>query len=298
MYSGEYWMRRTNSFMKREAKELSSNGQPYLDNCLSCKKKKRRTVMKKSILACVAAGLLLICGSVAMAGVNPGTGIKQTSHDLSSGGVGAAYVGAGTADNLDRICIYCHAPHHAIPAADATTLGLTYYPLWNHKVTTETYDMYSNGTDVPNDIASQLNADVSGQPGGVSRLCLSCHDGSLAISEYGYDPSSTKGMTKAAGGDAVSGRFLIGSASMSSLKNHHPIGFDYEAVAAVDDEINPTDSSLLGANVYGLTINDLLWGGKMECSSCHDVHNTKNEGSKFTWVQDTRSNLCLTCHNK
>jgi predicted CXXCH cytochrome family protein len=36
----------------------------------------------------------------------------------------------------------------------------------------------------------------------------------------------------------------------------------------------------------------------MECASCHDVHNTKNTGDTFTWVQDTNSNLCLSCHKK
>jgi len=251
--------------------------------------------MKKSILACVAIGLVLTFGSIAMAGINPGTGISQTSHDLSSGGVGAAYVGAGTADNLDRICIYCHAPHHTIDAATAAANSVTYFPLWNHAITTvATYQTYTDGSDTPNGIQHQLNASLSPTLGSVSKLCLSCHDGSLAISAYGYAPSSTLGNTA---GTKIAGRFKLGGGTQD-LRNHHPIGFNYDAVAAIDDEINPSTSGLLGANTYGLTIGDLLWNGKMECSTCHDVHNTKNEGSKFTWVQDTRSNLCLTCHNK
>ena len=59
----------------------------------------------------------------------------------------------------------------------------------------------------------------------------------------------------------------------------------------------PTND-LLGANINGLTIGDLLWNGRMECSTCHDVHNTKNEGIKFTLVKDTQSNFCFTCHMK
>ena len=47
-----------------------------------------------------------------------------------------------------------------------------------------------------------------------------------------------------------------------------------------------------------LTIGEVLWNGKMECSSCHDVHNTKNSGSKFTWTEDTNSALCLTCQSR
>jgi predicted CXXCH cytochrome family protein len=253
--------------------------------------------MKKYILVCVAIGLVLSFGAIAMAGTNPGTGIRGTSHDLSTGGVGAAYVGAGAADNLDRVCIYCHAPHHAIDGATAAANNVTYFPLWNHAITTvATYQTYTNGTDTPTGISHQLNATLATSLGSVSKLCLSCHDGSLAISAYGYAPSSTLGSTTGTKFTAGS-RFLIGGGTQD-LRNHHPIGFDYDAVAAIDDEINPSDSSLLGANSYGLVISDLLWNGKVECSSCHDVHNTKNEGSKFTWVQDTSSNLCLTCHNK
>jgi predicted CXXCH cytochrome family protein len=228
-----------------------------------------------------------------MAGVNPGTGIKQTSHDLSSGGVGAAYDAGTAADpTLDRVCIYCHAPHHSKKFTD--TDAVSYMPLWNHAVSTiSSFETYTNGTDTPNGLQHSLNAaDTMTQPGSVSKLCLSCHDGSVAISTYGFSPSGTT----YTGNVMASGRIGIGL--NGDLKNHHPIGFVYDDVAAKDDEIAPSDSSLLGANVWGLTIGDLMWGGKMECSSCHDVHNTKNEGSKFTWVQDTRSNLCLTCHLK
>jgi predicted CXXCH cytochrome family protein len=98
----------------------------------------------------------------------------------------------------------------------------------------------------------------------------------------------------------ASGSILIGGGT-GDLQNHHPIGFDYGEVAAVDTEIKDPTSELLGgtgSNPNGLTINDLLWGGKVECSSCHDVHNTKNTGMKFVWVEDTQSNLCLSCHAK
>jgi predicted CXXCH cytochrome family protein len=46
------------------------------------------------------------------------------------------------------------------------------------------------------------------------------------------------------------------------------------------------------------TIGDLLWAGQMECTTCHDVHNTKNEGEKFLWASDENSDLCMTCHLK
>ena len=262
--------------------------------------------MKRSIMICLAIGLTLAMASVAMAGLAAGTGISGTKHDLSTGGQSHAY--AAATDTKDRICIYCHTPHHAAQAADFTGAANTadkYFPLWNHDITTQTYATYTNGSQ-PNSTQQQANSLEAGALqaiGSVSRLCLSCHDGSVAVSAYGnFGNNPSKGdNTQSMVGGGATGRDAnrIGyDGAAYSLANHHPIGFDYAYVVAQDDEINPPDTTLLGANTYGLTINDLLWNGRMECSSCHDVHNTKNEGSKFTWVEDTQSHLCLTCHNK
>jgi len=261
--------------------------------------------MKKQIIVglFLTLGVLLLASSMVFAGINPGTGIKQTSHDLSTAtGRGNAWQAGVQADPaLDRICIYCHAPHHTLKAEDAKAADINYYPLWNHKITTMTYTPYQNTdpTDpsTPNNIQHQLNANL-GQPGGVSKLCLSCHDGSVAVNEYGYYNASSQNH---AGGvttkDVAGGRFAIGADGI--LQNHHPIGFDYTQAALADDELYDANTrQFLGNNPYGLYINDVLWGGKMECTSCHDVHNTKNTGKKFVWVDDTNSNFCLSCHKK
>jgi len=243
--------------------------------------------MKRSILAVLAIGVLLSLGTVVMAGTNPGTGIKGTAHDMSSGGLGAAY--GNDVGGLDRICVYCHTPHHA----NATITD--YSPLWNHNYSTiSTYQTYTDTTDgdVPGSTQHQLNATI-GQPGSVSKLCLGCHDGSVAVAAYGNFVAINP--THNNSGATVAGtQYQIGAGG--NLSNHHPIGFDYNAVALVDDEIAPSSTAL--TNGSGMLISDLLWGSKMECSSCHDVHNTKNTGTKFTWVQDTQSALCLTCHIK
>ena len=255
--------------------------------------------MKKSIsILLLLLGILLLVSSMVMAGANPGTGIKSTSHDLSSAtGRGGAWDAGTAADpTLDRICIYCHAPHHTIKSADAATAGLTYFPLWNHDLTSLTYTLYTdNNSDVPNNISHQLNATLT-QPGSISKLCLSCHDGSVAVSSYGNFNSGIAGSKHTGSVTTTGTRFAIGEAG--DLSNHHPIGFDYNEVAAIDDEIRDSGNALLGNNPYGLTIDDLLYGGKMECASCHDVHNTKNTGTKFTWVADTNSDLCFSCHLK
>jgi predicted CXXCH cytochrome family protein len=260
--------------------------------------------MKKQtvILLFLILGILTAV-SVVMAGVTPGTGILETSHDLSSAtGIGTRYDAGVMADPvLDRVCIYCHAPHHTITTDEAAEMDIDYYPLWNHDITTfEAWTPYEN-TDpadpvIPDNVQHQLNAEL-GDPGGVSKLCLSCHDGSVAISSYGHFENKVSSSQHDGTVFATSnGRILIGA--LGNLQNHHPIGFDYDKVAESDDEIRDVTSTLLGNNPYGLSIEDLLWQRSMECTSCHDVHNTKNTGLKFLWVEDTNSNLCFSCHKK
>ena len=263
--------------------------------------KKGDRVMKKSILVTLAIGLTLAFSTVAMAGVAAGTGIRATKHDLSS--LGASSTWGASEDTKDRICIYCHAPHNSLNPTTGADAAFDYLPLWNHAVTTNVnnFVMYSNGSYVPGLIDHQFNgADSIGQPGGVSLLCLSCHDGSVGVNTYGFAPSTAVGGLTPKN---MAGTALIGSTG--DLSNHHPIGFNYDDVAAVDQEIRLSTVALPNDALYGVkaggpvTIADLLSAdGKMECISCHDVHNTKNGGSKFTWVDDQGSRLCFTCHVK
>ena len=268
-------------------------------------RKESESAMRKRMTTAVALiGAVLASAAVAFAGLNPGTGILQTSHDLSSAtGKGALYDAGVSADSQDRVCIYCHAPHHTITTAEAAAADITYYPLWNHDITTiASWTPYQN-TDpanevIPDNVQHQLNAEL-GDPGSISMLCLSCHDASVAVSSYGNfaggaASSSHTGTVPITA--TLNGRFGIGVGG--NLQNHHPIGFDYDEVALADDEIRDSSSELRGDNPYGLLISDLLWGGRIECSSCHDVHNTKNTGSKFLWVADTHSDLCFSCHAK
>lgn len=260
--------------------------------------------MKKQIVILLFLMLVLLTAvSLVMAGNLPGTGIKSTSHDLSSAtGFGAGYDAGIMADApLDRICIYCHAPHHTMTTDEAQIWEIDYYPLWNHAITTTTVWIPYQNTDpgnpvIPDDVQHQLNAEL-GDPASVSKLCLSCHDGSVAISTYGhFDNEAASSKHTGSVTASKNPRILIGLNGY--LQNHHPIGFNYDDVAAADNEIRDPSSALLGNNPYGLTVEDVLWGRSIECSSCHDVHNTKNTGKKFLRVEDDHSNLCFSCHKK
>jgi predicted CXXCH cytochrome family protein len=209
----------------------------------------RRNAMRRlnRILVTTAAIVVLVGLPVAA-----WAGISGTAHDLS------ASAGGG------QICVVCHTPHNAIEP----TAG----PLWDHTLTAVTdYGAYTSDT---------LTAtDVDGDPGSTSLLCLSCHDGTVAVDAFG--------------GAAGSGNIGTGAANLGTdLTDDHPIGFTYSTTLATTDGglIDPT--TLTDIELFGASDDQL------ECASCHEVHDNAN--SPFLRVSNTTpaSGLCLTCHIK
>ncbi|HED10904.1 MAG TPA: cytochrome C [Caldithrix abyssi] len=169
-------------------------------------------------------------------------------------------------NNSGEICIVCHTPHNA----DVT---VTDAPLWNHEVTTATFTLYSSAT---------LDAAV-GQPDGSSKLCLSCHDGTVAVDNFG-------GRTN--GNEFVSGDELIGT----DLSDDHPVSFVYDATLASTDG-GLYDPTTTNSGLGGTIDDDLLIGNKVQCASCHDVHNGSGVADLLR-KSNAQSAFCLTCHNK
>jgi predicted CXXCH cytochrome family protein len=122
-----------------------------------------------------------------------------------------------------------------------------------------------------------------GQPDGSSKLCLSCHDGTVALENFGGVTTGTTEIT----GDALMG---------TDLSNDHPVSFTYNtALATADGELEDPSTGLSGLG--GTIDDDMLISGKMQCSSCHDVHNTA--GINYMLLKsNSASALCLTCHIK
>ncbi len=185
--------------------------------------------------------------------------------------VGSAHDFSGLSSK-QQVCVFCHTPHRA----DASVVDA---PLWNHQVTNRTYQLYDSPT---------MDA-IPDQPTGASRLCLSCHDGSVAIDSFG-------GRT----GTIYMNPPLAIGADPEELSNDHPISFVYDdALAAQDGELFPPSSTPSGLG--GSIQKDLLFNGRMECSSCHDVHNGASAAAvnhKLLLITETQSRLCLTCHDK
>ncbi len=215
------------------------------------------------------------------AGMPPGSGIVDSKHDMT------AYIDShgGVSDAQQRVCAYCHTPHHALEDLD-----YDYLPLWSHELTQEVFIDYDSPTyDGANYMALNNFFDSLTGP---SRLCMSCHDGAVAIDSYYGATGVVPG-----GGDAWG---EIGVGLNGDLTNDHPIGFYYDDVATDDAEINPSTGVFDG----GKTIADVLFddgvgGGVMTCSSCHDVHNSVGVvDAAFLYGLQADSSICLTCHNK
>jgi predicted CXXCH cytochrome family protein len=292
--------------------------------------------MKKLLLLtlCLTLGTLLAATSaMAFTGLwVPGSGINHTVHDLTDPG-NAQYAANPTDAVGGRICIYCHTPHNAIRLSDTNggqpgTNGqasdwFTYLPLWNHQLTTNAgaYAGYYNGPGAPDAAASPhgsqaillgaLSVAGSLQPGSTSLLCLSCHDGSISVNAYGTGPNG--GQVAPDGSYSSGGITLTGTAyaigQSGNLQNHHPIGFDYDAVQSMDTEIRASSTDMSDYNGNIMTIADHLYGPSglvgscnsglcMECGTCHSVHNKSNTGERLLWRSDVNSQLCLTCHDK
>jgi predicted CXXCH cytochrome family protein len=198
----------------------------------------------KKIVVIVA----VVLSGVGLSALTQAGTIVGSKHDLTS---------FGTTDG--QICIVCHTPHNA----DVSTVDA---PLWNHTLTTATYTLYDSPTFTGK--PSQT------QPGGVSKLCLSCHDGTVALDAFGGRTGST---------------MIEGTGDLTTnLKKSHPVSFTYDAtMAGTDGEL--VDPATLPAGWVN--------GGKFECSSCHDVHNKLDVG-KMLLKSNANSGLCLTCHVK
>lgn len=192
--------------------------------------------------------------------------IANSAHDFTQ---------AGGFNIGGEVCEACHTPHNA-DAAVASSAA----PLWDHEVTGATFTTYS-GYDL-------TGGGSAPQPAGTSLMCLSCHDGTVALDNYG---SVTNGST------FMTGSTLVGT----DLSNDHPIGIPYTATEiAADGELQPLNNQYIVPVAGGTdtVLSGLLSNGTtVECSSCHDVH-AKNTAAKLTKVDNSGSKLCLACHAK
>jgi len=184
--------------------------------------------------------------------------------------------------NSPLACSPCHLPKTA--ATDSL-----HFSLWTPHSNHAGYDAFTT-------ISNEQNY---GQPNGKSKFCLSCHDGTVAVDkhtsfELRYDKPET-GMQWVA------------------IISEHPVSVLYDTSKSYSVLLRNPATSMSGLG--GTIGQDLLEEGKVECTSCHDVHVSRNkEGctgchGKNTsrgavieplslWMTNRNSALCLTCHQK
>jgi len=205
--------------------------------------------MKGCFAPAVLAFLLLFGGTAATAEIG------NTLHNLTPGG-------PGTVKNPGPVgmCAFCHTPHRATQTR----------ALWNRRLPDNVYDLYESST---------LQA-TTGQPTGASRLCLSCHDGTIAVGDVVHDPDGNIDLL-----GTLEGRVLLGT----DLADDHPVSFQFDdALAAANGELHPP-TGLTGPV-------QLDENGEVQCTACHDPH--EDRFPKFLVTDNRGAALCVECHDK
>ena len=183
--------------------------------------------------------------------------VVNSVHNLSAGGPGSVKALSET-----EICIFCHTPHSKSP----------HTPLWNRDDPGSFFLLYS----------SSSSESVPGQPDGSSLLCLSCHDGTIAMGNV---------LTRVEDISFASGISVMpyGRSNLTTdLSDDHPVSFIYNTtLASTDGELN--DPSEIAMPV---TLPD----GKVQCTSCHNPHN--DTYYPFLTLPYQISELCYACHDR
>ena len=260
--------------------------------------------MKTLRVVLVAMLALMVLSSLSFARVDKAL-ILGGPHDLRSTGSGG--VDSGVNGPSYALCNYCHVAHKF--AADATYGGLgaggANQLLWNHTLSSSTaYTTYSSWSMQNKDITSlQHNGTISSDLNNPSIMCLSCHDGTVAINStytgiigpgYGSTPVffSTNGKTQ----------FVINPADADKT---HPVNFTYDATLAANAGMRVpqgtcgVDISNCGANYGQPSAVVPLFNGKMQCATCHEPHTNQHLLFRnFTAVYNvTNGSWCLYCHS-
>lgn len=235
--------------------------------------KKWAIIFKSLIVGVYCLSIFVLC-------FNAYGGVASTRHNLS---VSNPFRGdGGVISEESQICIFCHTPHNASPS----------YPLWNHQVSTGiTYTAYESLTLQSYTPGSAPSID------GFSKLCLGCHDGTIALGalaskgnvvttplilsqgDYGYLG------TDLSGGHPIS---IVFDANLAGMRNDPALDFPMKLNWPINDpyvKLYPTQDG------YGV-----------QCTSCHDPHGGRGiivngvPPPPF-WRKETYDDVCLVCHD-
>jgi predicted CXXCH cytochrome family protein len=203
------------------------------------------------------AAVLIALTAIPVFAISYKSAVVGSQHDMSVTGGGPVKSAIGDA------CIFCHAPHNVQP-------NIT--PLWDHALSAQSYTAYTSTT---------YTSGAQTPASGTSKLCLSCHDGTVAV-----------GLTVTQGLIATSGTMSVLDNLTSNLSNSHPVSMQPADDGSLASSLLATPSSTKDPAV-------LLVAGKVECTTCHDPHVPNNDTVLPMFLARSNSNgtLCLACHD-
>ena len=272
---------------------------------------------KRSAAGLIVLGLVLVAAlaQAQIAATSKISDVRGTKHNLSAAPDASATPSGGTvpvrtvkASSETQVCVFCHTPHEA-------TAGIV-APLWNRQLSIATYTPYTSSSLEAN------AAELAAAPGGSSKLCLSCHDGTMAIDKVNAlngVKNVTIPMTSASPVRMPSGSATTGFTRNLgvNLSSDHPISFTYDsALAGRDGEFRGPDGTIVGNRVRGATPPKMpLENNQIQCATCHDPHvrdsNTSQGNAKFLRMNrfqvtqptggafsPANDMICLACHDK
>jgi predicted CXXCH cytochrome family protein len=202
----------------------------------------------------IVAWLAMALGLAASApDVRAQSDIAKTVHNLTPEGPGTMKETVRTG-----LCVFCHTPHNGSPVRS----------MWNKDLPGITYQLYTSST---------LKADLK-QPTGSSRLCLSCHDGFVAMGNLLVPPP----------GDALTLGPMTGSNVLGTdLSDDHPVSFLYDGTLAAKHP-GIVDPSTLPKKL------PLDSKKELQCTTCHNAHESTRP--KFLRMDNPYGAMCITCH--
>jgi len=164
-------------------------------------------------------------------------------------------------------CVYCHAPHSGVG-------GNT--PLWNQKLSTQSYTTYGSTTE--------QNTGTQPTLGESSSLCLSCHDGTVAV-----------GDTAAYGKMTTSGSMYQADVFGTNLEGSHP----FSLLPPMKDSVVLAAALVASHKTADPTGKVQLIKNNVECNSCHNPHvqGIDPQSPNFLAINSTNGQLCFACHD-
>lgn len=195
--------------------------------------------------------------------------IAGTKHDFTA-------TGGFPITGVTELCASCHVPHRPVKNV----------PLWSHALSSATYALYNQnpGYKPSASVYDNSPATFEGTP---TKLCLSCHDGSVAVAGNAFlTPSNQSwimydnGPIAAPSGSGQGYKGLLGS---------HPVG------VTLGNMHGNGDCLKCHGEIAGQVSVIKFYNKKIQCTTCHNPH-MKVPGTRFLVMSNRDSALCQSCH--